>query len=104
MYCPPMTGGENSTGLVQGIRSHVDLDYSRELVALLPEKADENLWSPYGWCEKPKVDIPVGYWCLMVISPHLHTEYLVIQLHPISRWWSRGRRRQPWFRQDCSGA
>jgi mannosidase alpha-like ER degradation enhancer 1 len=52
---------ENITGLVQGIRSRGDVDYARELVALLPEDVDKDAWSPNGWCEVPKVELVVRY-------------------------------------------
>jgi ER degradation enhancer, mannosidase alpha-like 1 len=48
---------ENQTGLSQGIRSRHDFDYSRELMSLLPQEADEYIWSPNGWCEKPRVEL-----------------------------------------------
>jgi ER degradation enhancer, mannosidase alpha-like 1 len=51
---------ENETGLVQGIRSRGDVDYARELVALLPSATDEDAWSPNGWCDKPLVDLFVS--------------------------------------------
>ena len=38
----------------------MDLDYSRELVALLPDALERSTWSIYGWCEQPKVDVPVS--------------------------------------------
>jgi mannosidase alpha-like ER degradation enhancer 1 len=60
-YRPRVAG--NDTRLLQGIRSHVDIDYSRELVALLPERAEQELWSPNGWCEKPKTDVVVRDKC-----------------------------------------
>ncbi|KAL0949741.1 hypothetical protein HGRIS_009781 [Hohenbuehelia grisea] len=45
-------------GLVQGVRSRRDIDYSRELVGgMKPDAADEATWTPDGWCEKPKVEI-----------------------------------------------
>ncbi|KAH9482917.1 ER degradation-enhancing alpha-mannosidase-like protein 1 [Psilocybe cubensis] len=43
-------------GLVQGIRSRPDVDYARQLVGLAPSHADQQYWSPDGWCERPKVD------------------------------------------------
>jgi mannosidase alpha-like ER degradation enhancer 1 len=57
---PITTGRGRQTGLVQGMRSHPELDYSRELVALLPDSLERFAWSSHGWCEKPKVDAPVG--------------------------------------------
>jgi Glycosyl hydrolase family 47. len=54
-------GQGNRTGLVGGIRSRGDVDYARELVALLPEGVDKDAWSPNGWCEMPKVDLVVRF-------------------------------------------
>ena len=48
------------TGLTQGIRSRVDVDYARYLTGMLPEKADVYLASPDGWCERPQVDLFVS--------------------------------------------
>ncbi|KII94783.1 glycoside hydrolase family 47 protein [Plicaturopsis crispa FD-325 SS-3] len=48
---------ENGTGLVQGIRSRPDIDYSRELIGLLASDADSYMWDANGWCETPKVDL-----------------------------------------------
>lgn len=47
----------SGSGLIQGIRSRTDIDYARHLTGMLPEKADEYLFSPDGWCETPQVDI-----------------------------------------------
>ena len=44
------------TGLVQGVRSRVDVDYGRLLVGLSPNSADQVHWSPNGWCERPRVE------------------------------------------------
>jgi mannosidase alpha-like ER degradation enhancer 1 len=49
------------TGLTLGIRSRVDVDYARYLTGMLPERADEYLASPGGWCEKPQVDLFVSF-------------------------------------------
>jgi hypothetical protein len=43
-----------------GVQSRSDIDYARELVSLLPSEKDSTAWSPYGWCERPKVDIFVS--------------------------------------------
>ncbi|KAF7433136.1 alpha mannosidase-like protein [Pleurotus ostreatus] len=43
-------------GLTLGIRSRSDIDYSRELLALLPDSADRDASSSDGWCEQPKVE------------------------------------------------
>ena len=60
-YQPAMSYDWNSgTGLTQGIRSRVDVDYARFLTGMLPEKADVYLASPNGWCEKPQVDLFVS--------------------------------------------
>jgi mannosidase alpha-like ER degradation enhancer 1 len=104
VYLPPMTGygSKNRTGLIQGVRSHVDIDYSRELVALFPEKKEEILWSPSGWCERPKVDIPVGHRSLMIFFGVLTVDS-VIRLHPVTGWQNHRGRREPWFRQNQCG-
>ena len=66
--CPaysPFTGifkndkQNQQTGLVQGVRSRVDVDYGRHLVGLSPNSADQAHWSPNGWCEKPRVELYV---------------------------------------------
>jgi ER degradation enhancer, mannosidase alpha-like 1 len=44
------------TGLVQGVRSRVDVDYGRHLVGLSPNSADQVHWSPNGWCERPRIE------------------------------------------------
>ena len=72
--CPaynPFTGifrGSNKqnqrTGLVQGVRSRVDVDYARHLVGLSPNSADQAHWSPNGWCERPIVD---PYVCILFL-------------------------------------
>lgn len=49
------------TGLRQGIRSRIDIDYSRYLTGMHPDKVDQYLESPHGWCEKPLVDLFVSY-------------------------------------------
>ncbi|KAG5650212.1 hypothetical protein H0H81_000301 [Sphagnurus paluster] len=45
------------SGLVQGIQYRPDFDYARSLVGLIPTQSDIDTWSPYGWCEKPHVDL-----------------------------------------------
>ena len=64
--CPaysPFTGIFNNsnkqnkgTGLVQGVRSRVDVDYGRHLVGLSPNSDDQVHWSPNGWCERPRIE------------------------------------------------
>lgn len=51
----------NDVGLVQGIQSRGDAEYARELVALLPNDVEKKIWSPDGWCERPKVDLFVSF-------------------------------------------
>lgn len=51
---------ERQTGLVQGIRSRSDVEYARELVNLVPSQSDMNVWSPDGWCERPKPEVYVS--------------------------------------------
>ncbi|KIM46267.1 glycoside hydrolase family 47 protein [Hebeloma cylindrosporum] len=46
---------QRRSGLVHGIRSRPDVDYARHLVGLSPTSADEQFFSPDGWCERPKV-------------------------------------------------
>ncbi|KAJ7179913.1 alpha mannosidase-like protein [Mycena crocata] len=48
---------QNGSGLSMGIRSRGDVDYSRELLAQQASEVDQNLWSPYGWCERPFVSL-----------------------------------------------
>ncbi|GLB33724.1 putative glycosyl hydrolase 47 family protein [Lyophyllum shimeji] len=45
------------SGLVQGIQHRGDAEYARLLVGLAPTQSDMNTWSPYGWCERPRVDL-----------------------------------------------
>jgi len=83
----------NKTGLIQGMRSHIDLDYSRELVALLPDGAEKDSWSPHGWCEKPEVDVPVGH-----SDPPLDSfshRVSVVRVHSFTKWCNGGGGRQP---------
>ncbi|KAF9006459.1 alpha mannosidase-like protein [Cyathus striatus] len=49
--------GKRSTGLIQGVLSRPDVDYARELVGRSPNHWDMETWSPYGWCERPKVEL-----------------------------------------------
>lgn len=51
---------KSGTGLIQGVRSRIDVDYARHLTHMGPEKADEYLATPYGWCEMPHVDLFVS--------------------------------------------
>ena len=89
-YIPTTTGRDRETGLTQGIRSHVDLDYSRELVALLPDALERSTWSIHGWCEQPKVDVPVSEVAncggVFLISPssHMNSSY-----HQTEWWWKK---------------
>ncbi|KAF8639449.1 hypothetical protein AX16_010304 [Volvariella volvacea WC 439] len=53
VYDSPLSG----TGLRQGIKHRPDVEYARELVGNQPSRSDMGAWSPYGWCEQPKVDI-----------------------------------------------
>lgn len=48
---------QSGSGLIQGIRSRTDIDYARYLTGMAPEKADEYLASPDGWCETPQMDV-----------------------------------------------
>jgi hypothetical protein len=95
-------------GLVQGIRSHVDLDYSRELVALLPDEAEKDSWSLHGWCEKPQVDILVGPLfflavCYLIALQCSHTSLFSLQM---AAWWRKMsvpvRKRLSWYRMVMS--
>ncbi|KAF5388298.1 hypothetical protein D9615_000341 [Tricholomella constricta] len=55
LHVPDKRG--EGTGLVQGIQYRPDVEYARLLVGLTPTQSDINAWSPYGWCEKPHVDL-----------------------------------------------
>ncbi|KAF8076303.1 alpha mannosidase-like protein [Lyophyllum atratum] len=60
MYQPFIHVHDNhgeQTGLVQGVQYRGDVEYARLLVGLVPTQSDINTWSPYGWCEKPRVDL-----------------------------------------------
>lgn len=63
------------TGLVQGVRSRVDVDYARHLVGLSPNSGDQAHWSPNGWCERPKIN---PYVCAFLIII-LHSVELTLQ-------------------------
>ena len=52
--------GHERTGLIQGVSYRSDVDYARELVGRSPSQQDIDIWSPYGWCERPKVDLFVS--------------------------------------------
>ncbi|KAG5644060.1 hypothetical protein DXG03_009150 [Asterophora parasitica] len=45
------------SGLVQGILHRPDAEYARSLVEVTPTVNDINMWSPNGWCERPRVDL-----------------------------------------------
>ena len=64
------------TGLVQGVRSRVDVDYGRHLVGLSPNSADQAHWSPNGWCERPRVDL---YVCTFFLYPFFLPVELTLQ-------------------------
>ncbi|KAF8812365.1 glycoside hydrolase family 47 protein [Phlegmacium glaucopus] len=79
-HCPaysPFTGIKQTqqNGLVQGVRSRVDVDYARHLVGLSPNSADQAYWSPSGWCERPKVD-PYSYEFILAPNGRLVAEDL----------------------------
>lgn len=86
-YCPvynPFTGTfktpnqqNQRTGLVQGVRSRVDVDYGRHLVGLSPSSADQEHWSPNGWCEKPRVDPYVCTFPLFFLALY-QTDFVVL--------------------------
>ncbi|KAI0786390.1 alpha-mannosidase [Abortiporus biennis] len=56
-YQSPTYAFDNGVGLTAGIRARVDYDYARELIGTLPSELDQDVWSPNGWCEVPKVDL-----------------------------------------------
>ncbi|KAJ7283733.1 alpha mannosidase-like protein [Mycena rebaudengoi] len=47
----------NGTGLTLGVRSRGDVDYARELVSMTASDSDKIAWSPWGWCERPHVNL-----------------------------------------------
>jgi len=55
---------QRRSGLVHGVRSRPDVDYARHLVGLSPTSADEQFFSPEGWCERPKVEPYVRFYFL----------------------------------------
>ncbi|EPQ59290.1 alpha mannosidase-like protein [Gloeophyllum trabeum ATCC 11539] len=62
-YRPPLVAiddWERGTGLIGGLLARGDIDYARELVAMLPTEADKIPWSPEGWCDVPQVE-PYSY-------------------------------------------
>ncbi|TFK55771.1 alpha-mannosidase [Heliocybe sulcata] len=59
-YHPPVIAWDyrgGNAGLIGGLLHRGDIDHARELVAMLPTEADQSVWSPYGWCDLPQVDI-----------------------------------------------
>jgi mannosidase alpha-like ER degradation enhancer 1 len=48
---------DSQSGLAQNARALPYFDYAREQVSIAPETADWELWSPYGWCEKPYYEL-----------------------------------------------
>ncbi|TFK28812.1 alpha mannosidase-like protein [Coprinopsis marcescibilis] len=57
-YIPHGREGVNPTNFLwQGVRSRPHVEYARALVGGTPSESEKALWSPDGWCEKPKVDI-----------------------------------------------
>lgn len=53
--------GPSGSGLVLGVRSRPDVEYARHLVNLTPTAADEQHWTPDGWCEKPRIEPYVSH-------------------------------------------
>lgn len=51
---------QGDTGMVGGIRSRVDVEYARLLIGSNPTEDDEQAFTPYGWCDVPKVDLYVS--------------------------------------------
>lgn len=84
--------GLSSFGLVQGVRSRPDVEYARYLVNLAPTAADEQHWSPDGWCEKPKIEPYVSH-PTTSYNPLLDTGVLLTLLgdllSPSSSFWRR---------------
>ena len=68
------------TGLVQGVRSRVDVDYGRHLVGISPSSADQVHWSPNGWCERPKVEPYVCTFILFFLAL-CRTDHAVLRIH-----------------------
>ena len=68
------------TGLAQGVRSRVDVDYGRHLVGLSPNSADQAHWSPNGWCERPRVE---PYVCsfIFILSALCRADLAVLRIH-----------------------
>ncbi len=42
------------TGLRGGIADRADIDYARQLIGRAVSEAEEQAWSPDGWCSIPK--------------------------------------------------
>ena len=58
----------NDIGLVLGIRGRSDAEYSRELVALDANEDDSVNWDPFGFCEKPKVELFVSLFPWFILA------------------------------------
>ncbi len=84
--CPayePYSEPHKLNGLVQGIRSRGDVEYSRELVGIQPSELDKTFWSADGWCEQPKVDLFVS------VPPVTRMPYkrpTDLRLHSRAKW------------------
>jgi mannosidase alpha-like ER degradation enhancer 1 len=61
--------GQGFEGPAQGIQSLEYLDYARDLVGLPPDETDQSIWSPSGWCERPKFEFFVSV-CSEVYALH----------------------------------
>ncbi|KIY73681.1 glycoside hydrolase family 47 protein [Cylindrobasidium torrendii FP15055 ss-10] len=47
-------------GLVRHMLGRLDVDYSRALVDIPASELEQMLWSPDGWCKRPRVDLFVS--------------------------------------------
>jgi len=50
------TNSGRRPGLVQGVRSRHDVEYTQYLVGRASTTSDEAIWDLNGWCERPKAD------------------------------------------------
>ncbi|KAF9055160.1 alpha mannosidase-like protein [Hymenopellis radicata] len=87
--CPayePYSEPHKLRGLVQGVRSRGDVEYSRELVGIQPSDLDKTFWSADGWCEQPKVDL-FTYDFILAPNGHVVPEDLspsIVKIAPIA--------------------
>lgn len=63
VYQPPLAARDEKSGsnLVANIYYRSDIDYARTIVAGSSTQSEEAVWSPYGWCQIPSVQLYVRF-------------------------------------------